>query len=159
MPAVHARGSMPWYGCRFVSWSTMPHFLSLQFLLFLLLDPRLNKLRHGAALVLFLAILIGGSIPGARAGIGHFAPGVVLHASAYSVLALLWFTASRGNAASRSAAALLAVAVMGAIDELVQSMFPYRGADVRDWMVDCAAAALTCALLWLVLPKAALQRS
>ena len=132
----------------------MPHFLS-----FLLLDPRLNKLRHGAAIVLFLAILVGGSIPGARADIGHYASGVVLHSTAYAVLALLWFTASRGSAVRRSVATVLAIAVMGAIDESVQSFFPYRGADVRDWMVDCSAAVVVCAILWLALPKAALQRS
>jgi hypothetical protein len=132
----------------------MPHFLS-----FLLLDPRLNKLRYGAALLLFLAILVGGSIPGARADIGHYASGVVLHSTAYAVLALLWFTASRGSAARRSVATVLAIAVMGAIDESVQSFFPYRGADVRDWMVDCSAAVVVCAILWLALPKAALQRS
>ena len=131
----------------------MPHFLS-----FLLLDPRLNKLRHGAAIVLFLAILVGGSIPGARADIGHYASGVVLHSTAYAVLALLWFTASRGSAARRSVATVLAIAVMCAIDESVQSFFPYRGADVRDWLVDCSAAVVVSAILWLVLPKAALQR-
>jgi VanZ family protein len=130
-----------------------------QFLHFFLLDPRLNKLRYTAAIVFFLAIVIAGSIPGARAGIGEYAPGVVLHSSAYSVLALLWFTARRGSAASRTLATLLAMAEMGAIDESVQSFFPYRGADVRDWMVDCSSALMVCAILWMILPKTALQRS
>jgi hypothetical protein len=138
----------------FCSLSAMPPLFS-----FLLLDPRLNRLRHGAALVMFLAIVVAGSIPGARADIGQFAPGVVLHSCAYSVLALLWFTGSRGNAVSRSLATTLAIAVMGAIDESVQSLFPYRGADVRDWMVDCSAALFVCTVLWMVLPRAALQRS
>lgn len=132
----------------------MPSLLHL-----VLLDPRLNKLRYAVAIAMFLSIIITGSIPGARAGVGHYAPGVVLHSLAYAILALLWFTASRGSAASRSLAAVLAVAVMGAIDELVQSIFPFRGAAVSDWMVDCSAAVVTCAILWLVLPKAALQRS
>ena len=73
-------------------------------------------------------------------------------------LALLWFTASSGSAASRTLATVLAIAVMGGIDEGVQSLFPYRGADVRDRIVDCSSALLTCAILWMVLPKAALQR-
>jgi hypothetical protein len=30
---------------------------------------------------------------------------------------------------------------------------------VRDWMVDCSSALATCAILWMILPKAALQRS
>lgn len=132
----------------------MPPLLHL-----VLLDPRLNKLRYAAAIAMFLAIVITGSIPGARAGIGHYASGVVLHSLSYATLALLWFTASRGSAASRSLAAVLAIAVMGAIDESVQSFFPYRGADVQDWLVDCSAAVVTCAILWLVLPKSGLERS
>ena len=47
---------------------------------------------------------------------------------------------------------------MGAIDESVQSLFPYRGADVHDWLVDVCAAVVTCAILWLLLPKAAFER-
>ena len=132
----------------------MPSLLHLA-----LLDPRLNTLRYGIAISMFLSIIVTGSIPGARAGVGHYASGLVLHSLAYATLALLWFTARRGSAASRSLSAVLAVAVMGAIDELVQSMFPFRGADIGDWLVDCSAAIVTCAVLWLVLPKAALQRS
>jgi VanZ family protein len=40
----------------------------------------------------------------------------------------------------------------------VQSFFPYRGADIRDWMVDCGAALVTCLLLSALLPKPALAR-
>jgi VanZ family protein len=131
----------------------MPALLSL-----LLLDPRLRAARRGLAIVLYLAIVIVGSIPGARADIGHYAPGVILHSLAYAGLALLWFTGSAGSAGARAAKAVLAVAVMGALDEFVQSFFPYRGADVHDWMVDCAAALVTSALLAAVLPNAALER-
>jgi len=131
----------------------MPAFLHL-----LVLDPKLRKLRCAAALALYLAIVVIGSIPGARADIGHYAPGVVLHSLAYASLAFLWFTGSAGSAPARAAKAVLAIAAMGAGDEFVQSFFPYRGADVRDWMVDCAAAIVTCALLWALLPKPALSR-
>jgi VanZ family protein len=54
---------------------------------------------------------------------------------------------------------VLAIAVMGAIDESVQSFLPYRGADVRDWMVDVSSAVFACAILWGLLPRAALERS
>ena len=131
----------------------MPQILS-----FLLLDARLRKLRYACAIVMFLAIVIAGSIPGARADIGHYASGVVLHSLAYATLALLWFTASRGGAGARSLQAVAAIAVMGALDEFVQSFFPYRGADVKDWLVDCSAAIVTCAILWMLLPKAGLER-
>lgn len=132
----------------------MPAFLYL-----LLFDPRLNPLRYGAAIVMFLCIIIAGSIPGARSEIGHYASGLVLHSLAYAVLTLLWFTGSRGSATRRSIQAVLAIAVMGAIDELVQSLFPYRGADVHDWMVDCSAAIIMCAILSILASKARPQRS
>lgn len=119
----------------------------------LVLDPKLRKLRLAVAILLFLAIVITGNIPGARSEIGHYAPGVVLHFLSYSGLALLWYTGSSGSAATRSLKTILAVAAMGACDEFVQSFFPYRGADIRDWMVDCIAAITTCGLLSAILPK------
>lgn len=126
----------------------MPAFLSL-----LILDPKLRKLRVLSAIALYLAIIIMGSIPGARAQVGDYASGMVLHSLAYATLAFLWFTGSTGSPAARAAKAMLAVAGMGALDEMVQGFFPYRGADVADWMVDCGAGAVTCALLWAFLPR------
>lgn len=129
---------------------------SLFFLL--VLDPARRKLRLRVALSMYAAILVMGSVPGARAEIGHFASGVVLHSIAYAVLAFLMFTGGSGSAARRALKAVLAVALMGAGDELVQSMFPYRGAAVGDWLVDCGAAAVTAAVLWTWLPDPAPPR-
>jgi VanZ family protein len=123
----------------------------------LLLHPRLRRLCLAAAVLMYLAIITTGNIPGARADIGQYAPGPVLHSIAYAVLAGLWFIGSRGSAVARAAKAVLAVAVMGALDEAIQSYFPYRGADVRDWMVDCAAAIIASGLLCFLLPKALLD--
>lgn len=124
----------------------------------LVLDPKLRKLRYGCALLIYAAILIMGSIPGARAEIGQYAAGVVLHSLAYAGLTLLVFTGSDGSLPGRALKAVLTVSLMGAGDELVQSMFPYRGASLGDWLVDCSAATLTAALLWAVLPRAASAR-
>jgi VanZ family protein len=131
----------------------MPAFLYL-----LVLDPKLRTLRRALAVALYLTIVVTGSIPGARAEIGHYASGLVLHSLAYATLAFLWFTGSSGSAPARAAKAVLAVAAMGAGDEFVQSFFPYRGADVHDWLVDCASASVISALLWALLPKPALSR-
>lgn len=122
----------------------------------LLLNPTLRRLSLVAAVLMFLTIITTGNIPGARADIGQYAPGPVLHSIAYAVLATLWFIGSRGSRAARAGKAVLAVAVMGALDEYIQSYFPYRGADVRDWMVDCTAAIVACGLLCFLLPKAVL---
>jgi hypothetical protein len=123
----------------------------------LLTHPRLRFACLACAALIYLAIVVTGNIPGARADIGQYAPGVVLHSSAYAVLACLCFLGSTGGPGARAVKAVLAVALMGAGDEFIQSFFPYRGADVRDWAVDCGSAILVSLLLCLVLPKAALE--
>jgi VanZ family protein len=124
----------------------------------LVLDPKLRRLRYRCALVMYAAILVMGSIPGARAEIGHYASGIVLHSLAYACLTALLFTGSNGSARARAIKAVLTVALMGAFDELVQSFLPYRSGAVSDWLVDCNAALITSALLWALLPKAAPAR-
>jgi VanZ family protein len=120
-------------------------------------DPPKRPLYRAAAVVMYLLIITTGNIPGARADIGAYAPGPVLHSIAYAVLAALWFTGSRGNPMARAGKAVLAVAVMGAGDEFIQSFFPYRGADVRDWAVDVGAALIASSLLTLLTARAAVQ--
>jgi VanZ family protein len=123
----------------------------------LVLDPAVRKFRLGLAIALYLAIVIIGSIPGERHAIGALASGVVLHSIAYAGLATLWFTGSTGDGAQRALKAVFAAALMGAGDEFVQSFFPYRGAAVGDWLVDCVAAVVAATVLWAVLPKASLR--
>ncbi|MDQ2819997.1 MAG: VanZ family protein [Pseudomonadota bacterium] len=122
-----------------------------------MLDPKLNRFRLGTAIVVYLAILIIGSIPGARHDIGNYASGAVLHSIAYAGLATLWFTGSRGDGAQRALKAVFTAALMGAVDECVQSFFPYRGAAVSDWLVDCVAAIVAATILWAILPKKILR--
>jgi hypothetical protein len=122
-------------------------------LLQLLTHPRLRFACLGSAALIYLGIVVAGNIPGARADIGQYAPGVVLHSCAYAVLTVLCFLGSTGSPAARALKAVLAIALMGAGDEFIQSFFPYRGADVRDWAVDCASAILVSLLMWICLPK------
>ena len=124
----------------------------------LVFDPKLSKLRYGLALLTYGLILVLGSIPGARAEIGHYATGLVLHSLAYAILTLLVYTGSAGNAGQRAVKSVLTVALMGACDELLQSFFSYRGAAVSDWLVDFTASIFVSALLWAAWPKAALAR-
>lgn len=131
----------------------MPSLLPL-----LLPNTKQRKQRFSAAILIYAAILVIGSIPGARAEIGHFATGPVLHSLAYAFLTFLVFTGSSGNAWIRAMKAVTIVALMGAGDEFVQSFVPYRGAAVADWLVDCAASLVTSAILWALLPKAATAR-
>ena len=124
----------------------------------LLLHPRLRRLCLVAAILMYLTIITTGNIPGARADIGQYAPGAVLHSIAYAVLACLWFVGSHGTPLARAGKAVLAVALMGALDEYIQSYFSYRSADLRDWAVDCAAALVASGLLGRLLPARVLER-
>ncbi len=127
-----------------------PYFAQMTVLNQLLLTPSHARLRYWSAMVLYLMILVIGSIPGARKDIGNVASGLVLHSCAYGGLTFLLFTGGRGDAAMRALKAVLSIALMGAFDEYVQSFFPYRHASVSDWMVDCSAALLMAAAMWLL---------
>ncbi len=121
----------------------------------LLLGERYGRWRLGLAGASYLAILIAGSIPGMRADMAQVASGLVLHASAYGGLCFLLFTGRAGSRSQRFMTAVLAVMVMGAIDEYVQSFFPYRGAAVSDWLVDLGAALVAALILWSCWPRLA----
>lgn len=116
----------------------------------ILLTTSHARLRYWTAIVLYLLILILGSIPGARQDIGQVATGVILHSIAYAGLAFLIYTGSRGSLAQRAVKAVLTIALMGALDEIVQSFFPYRHGAVSDWLVDCNAAVLASAFMWVL---------
>ncbi|WP_426110646.1 VanZ family protein [Massilia sp. PWRC2] len=120
---------------------------------FLLVDPALARMRIRIAAIAYLTILVLGSVPGARADIGHVASGVVLHLTAYAGLTMLIYCGTDGSARRRALTAVLAVAAMGAFDEFVQSFFPYRGAAIGDWLVDCSAALGSAAILYLLWPR------
>lgn len=123
------------------------------FVTFLFVDPGFQKIRYRAAIFLYLMVLVLGSIPDARADLGEFASGLILHTLTYAVLAVLLFTGSSGSAAQRAAKSILTIMAMGAIDKAVQSFFPYRTAAWSDWLVDCLAGALASGLVWAFWPK------
>ncbi|MET0323539.1 MAG: VanZ family protein [Duganella sp.] len=109
------------------------------------------RLRYWTAIVLFLLILVLGSLPGARHEIGQVASGVILHSLAYAGLTFLLFTGGSGTLVQRAVKSVLTIAAMGALDEYVQSFFPYRHGAVSDWLVDCSAAVfatLVMCVLW-----------
>ena len=110
-------------------------------------EPNVRRALHGVALLGLAGIVVAGSIPGARAEVGTFASGVVLHGLTYAGLASLWFLGSTGTPVQRALKAMLAIALMGAFDEWVQSFFPYRSGDIRDWLVDVSAATLASTVL------------
>lgn len=108
------------------------------------------RLRFWSANILFLLNVVIGSIPGTRAAAAEVASGVVLHSCGYSVLAFLLFTGCQGSPLQRAGKAVLGIAIMGALDEYVQSFFPYRHGSVNDWVVDMLAALVTASLMWVL---------
>lgn len=119
----------------------------------LFVEPAFAAMRIRCVAILYLAILVLGSVPGARADIGQVASGGVLHSVAYGGLCLLIFGGIVSTRKRRAMLAVLAIAAMGALDETVQSFFPYRGAAIGDWLVDCAAAIVTAAILYIFWPR------
>jgi VanZ family protein len=97
--------------------------------------------------------VIAGSVPGARADVGEYASGIVLHSLAYATLATLWFLGSTGSALQRALKAVLAIALMGAFDESVQHFLPYRSGTVHDWLVDVSAATVAATALGVLLAR------
>ncbi|MGZ3236083.1 MAG: VanZ family protein [Burkholderiaceae bacterium] len=116
------------------------------------LDPRYQTSRLRGAFIFYLLITVLGSIPHARATIGQLASGVVLHSLAYSLITILLFSGIRGNLFKKSAQTILIIALMGAMDECVQSFFSYRTASIGDWLVDCSASLITTFLLFMIWP-------
>jgi VanZ family protein len=112
-----------------------------------LFGPTWRSARLRAGFALYALILILGSVPHARAEVGLFASGLVLHSTAYAIITFLLATGIDRPPLSRSMRAFLIVVAMGAIDECVQSFFPYRTAAVSDWLVDCGASFIMASLL------------
>lgn len=104
-------------------------------------------MRFRTAFVLYFLILILGSLPHAREEIGTFASGPVLHSIAYAIITFLLATGADRRPLAQSMQAFLIVVVMGALDECVQSFFPYRTAAVSDWLVDCSASLIMASIL------------
>ncbi|NVD73206.1 VanZ family protein [Duganella sp. BJB1802] len=125
----------------------------------LLLTNSHARLRYWTAIVLYLLILVLGSLPGARQDIGQVASGLILHSIAYAGLTFLIFTGGTGSARLRAGKAVLTIALMGALDEYVQSFFPYRHGAVSDWLVDCNASVLTALFMWALWTRYRIQPS
>ena len=99
------------------------------------------------ALLLTLAILIGGRVPDAVQLMAQFSD-KVMHALAYGVLAGFWCVALGGR--HRTAAIAAAVAT-GLLDEWLQRSLPGRQADVADLVADAIGATIGA---WIALPVA-----
>ena len=90
---------------------------------------------------LFFAVLVTvGNLPGLAAEMSDAFGDKRLHLAAYAFLTtLIYFSVNRRPGLT----ALLTVAALGALDEAIQSLFPYRQADLLDLLADISAAGAT----------------
>jgi VanZ family protein len=117
------------------------------FLIRLIVDEKNQTFMLRSAFLIYLAVLVFGSVPGARAEVGEVASGFVLHFFTYSCIAFLLFCGIDGQPPRKAIWAFFIVAMMGAFDEYLQRFFPYRSATVTDWCVDMSAGLFASVFL------------
>jgi hypothetical protein len=110
-------------------------------------------------LVFFIAMLAVGSIPGNANTLSDRFGDKLLHLLAYGFMAALCFHSLRGRLINQSLISLLIIALFGLIDELVQSLLPYRNASLLDWCFDIAAGITVITFMNLFSTLATKKRS
>lgn len=108
-----------------------------------LLTPR----RCRAAAILFFLLMVGiGSVPGKAQALSAAVHDKYLHFAAYALLSALLYGSLAAGSSLRGLRTLAVAGVLGAIDEAIQALLPYREAALADWQVDMLAA-LSCVLV------------
>jgi len=105
-------------------------------------------------LAFFISMLATGSIPGSANALSDRFGDKLLHVLAYGVMAALCFQAVRGPRLMQSIVSVLIIALLGLMDELLQSLLPYRNASLLDWCFDIAAASVVIIFMNLFAPAA-----
>lgn len=101
---------------------------------------RARRYSVAAALLLFLAILAFGSVPGKAQTLSDAFGDKALHLAAYGTLSVMLYFGLYGSAFKRSVKVVACIALLGLLDETVQSFLPYRSASWADFQFDLLAA-------------------
>ncbi len=102
--------------------------------------PGMARICLPAAGLFFLALVTVGNLPGLASEMSDAFGDKRLHLAAYAFLTgLIYLSVNRRPGLT----ALLAVSALGALDESIQSFFPYRQADFLDLLADISAAGAT----------------
>ncbi|MCW0206749.1 hypothetical protein AVE30378_01125 [Achromobacter veterisilvae] len=102
--------------------------------------PGMARICLPAAGLFFLALVTVGNLPGLASDMSDAFGDKRLHLAAYAFLTgLIYLSVNRRPGLT----ALLAVSALGALDESIQSLFPYRQADFLDLLADISAAGAT----------------
>ena len=104
-------------------------------------------------LLAFFSIMLAlGAIPGSADALSGRFGDKLLHFLAYGVMSALCFQSLHGRRLTQSLMSGLIIALLGLIDELVQSLLPYRNASLLDWCFDIAAAIPVITFMNLFVP-------
>jgi VanZ family protein len=114
-------------------------------------QKRITPRRCLAVAFVFFALMVAiGAIPGEATALSATVPDKLLHFTAYASLTCLIYAGLTGRPLSRAMRTLLAIALLGGLDEAIQSFMPYRSADWADWEFDMLAA-LSCVVVLALL--------
>jgi len=105
-------------------------------------------------LAFFIIMLALGAIPGNADALSDRFGDKPLHLLAYGFMAALCLQSLQGRRLAQSLLSVLIIALLGLIDELVQSLLPYRNASLLDWCFDIAAAITVIVFMNLFAPAA-----
>ncbi|MEO0318954.1 MAG: VanZ family protein [Pseudomonadota bacterium] len=97
----------------------------------------------------FVLMLALGNVPGEAQVLSARYGDKLLHALAYGFMALLCHRALPSSTIRRLLATIAVIAMLGLLDESLQSLLPYRNASLLDWCFDIGAAAMVAVLLAL----------
>ena len=95
----------------------------------------------------FVLMVVLGGIPGEAQALSDRYGDKLLHTLAYGFMALLCERALQAPPVLRALVTVGVVALLGLLDESLQSLLPYRNASALDWCFDIGAAAIVAALL------------
>ena len=95
----------------------------------------------------FGAMVALGAIPGSASALSSGIGDKTLHLLAYGFMSFLCFRSIKGSRCGQSVISLLIMALLGLLDESLQSLLPFRNASLLDWCFDMAAAGTVILLL------------
>ena len=108
------------------------------------------RMRWLALLAGFFLLMISiGSVPGEANALSDRFGDKLLHTLAYGFMAMLCFHSLIAKPMLRAVLTVAAIALLGMIDEAIQSLLPYRNASLVDWCFDIGSAAIVAAALLL----------
>lgn len=98
-------------------------------------------------LIFFSLMVMIGAIPGEATALSVRFGDKLLHTLAYALMTLISFYSVQASRTTRALFSLVCIAVLGLLDEGIQSFLPYRNASILDWCFDVGSALIVTSLL------------